>query len=225
MALEAVGVRPSTPDVIADRLRRAILGGEIAGGTQLKQNDVAARFGVSVVPVREALQRLVSEGLAVLQPNKGVTVTRISEQDFLEIAELRFLLEPHALRMSAPHLSAADLKAAEEILARAAASTDPFERSELHWAFHRQLYGRAGRPRLIAQLGQLYASITRYLLPIWSRTGLSAHWTDSHLEIVDAVRAGNVEKAARLVGNQIVEARERMRVELRAILEEQESAA
>src|SRR6266849_2895565 len=109
----------STPDLIAEQLRRAILLGSIAGGAQLKQNDVAARFGVSVAPVREALQRLIADGLAVLHPNRGVTVTDISDDDFLDIAELRALLEPQALRRSAPRLTAADFIQSEKILQRA----------------------------------------------------------------------------------------------------------
>jgi len=67
----AATAKVSTPDLIAEQLRRAILLGSIAGGVQLKQNEVAARFEVSVAPVREALQRLIADGLAVLHPIVG----------------------------------------------------------------------------------------------------------------------------------------------------------
>src|ERR1700676_5141314 len=120
--------KASTPELIASSLRRAILEGAIAGGTQLKQNDVAARFGVSVVPVREALQRLIADGLAVLHPNRGVTVTDISEDDFRDSAELGALLEPHALGRAAPRMTPADFMQSEKILQRAAAASDPLER-------------------------------------------------------------------------------------------------
>ncbi|QPF85399.1 GntR family transcriptional regulator [Bradyrhizobium genosp. L] len=192
----------STPELIADQLRRAILLGAIAGGAQLKQNDVAARFGVSVAPVREALQRLVADGLAVLHPNRGVTVSRISEPDFLEIAELRGLLEPHALRLSAPRLTEVDLDYSESVLAKAAAAADPLDRAALHWEFHRSLYQRAERPRLLAQIAGLYQGINRYLLPAWAQSGLSAGWVDSHLLIVAAIRNGDTEAAARLIVDQ-----------------------
>jgi DNA-binding GntR family transcriptional regulator len=214
--------RPSTPDVIAEALRRSILAGAIRGGAQLKQNDVAARFGVSVVPVREALQRLVAEGLAVLRPNRGVIVTTISEQDFLEIAELRALLEPHALRHAMPHMDAAHLARAAAILQSAVETTDMFERADLHWQFHRALYEKAGRPRLLEQIGSLYRSINRYLLPVWNEVGLSADWMDSHMLIVDAVRAGDADRACRLVVDQIFEASDRVRARLRAMGEKQQ---
>ena len=192
----------STPDLIAEQLRRAILSGAISGGAQLKQNDVAARFGVSVAPVREALQRLIADGLAVLHPNRGVTVSQISEQDFLEIAELRGLLEPHALRHSAPRLTPGDLQYSEAVLAKAAQAMDPLDRANLHWEFHRSLYKRAERPRLLAQIASLYQGINRYLLPAWANSGLSPDWVDSHLLIVAALRDGNIDEASRLIVDQ-----------------------
>jgi DNA-binding GntR family transcriptional regulator len=192
----------STPELIAEQLRRAILLGAIGGGAQLKQNDVAARFGVSVAPVREALQRLVADGLAVLHPNRGVTVSQVSEQDFLEIAELRALLEPHALRHSAPRLTQADLAYSEVILSKAAAAADPLDRASLHWEFHRSLYQRAERPRLLSQIAGLYQGINRYLLPAWANSGLSPGWVDSHLLIVAAIRDGDIDGASRLIVSQ-----------------------
>jgi DNA-binding GntR family transcriptional regulator len=192
----------STSDLIAEQLRRAIVSGAISGGAQLKQNDVAARFDVSVAPVREALQRLIADGLAVLHPNRGVTVSQISEQDFLEIAELRGLLEPHALRLSAPRLTPADLQYSEGVLAKAAQATDPHDRASLHWEFHRSLYKRAERPRLLAQIASLYQGINRYLLPAWANSGLSPDWVDSHLLIVAALRDGNIDEACRLIVDQ-----------------------
>ncbi|GLR94989.1 transcriptional regulator [Bradyrhizobium liaoningense] len=195
-------VKLSTSDVIAEQLRRAILLGTISGGAQLKQNDVAARFGVSVAPVREALQRLIADGLAILHPNRGVTVSPTSEQDVLEIAELRALLEPHALRHSAPRLTSADLQYSEDVLSKAAQASDPLERANLHWEFHRSLYKRAERPRLLAQIGALYQGINRYLLPAWAKSGLSPGWVDSHLLIVAKIRDGYLDEACRLIVDQ-----------------------
>ncbi len=205
----------STADLIADQLRRAILVGSIAGGVQLKQNEVAARFGVSVAPVREALQRLIADGLAVLHPNRGVTVSQISERDFLEISELRGLLEPHALRLSAPALTVTDFEHSEKVLMNAANTSDPLERANLHWEFHHSLYKKADRPRLLAQIAGLYQSINRYLLPAWASFGLSPGWVDSHLLIVRAVRDGDIDEACRLIIDQTLESTDRVRTHLR----------
>src|SRR5579871_2888271 len=202
--------RRSTPDLIAEALRAAILDGRIKEGAQLKQNDIAAEFGVSIVPVREAFQRLIADGLASLAPNRGVTVTKLSEHDFVDIAELRALLEPHALRLSAPHLTAADLRDAEKTLRSAAATSDQGERARLHWEFHRMLYARADRPRLLAQIDALHVNINRYLFSVWSRVGLSRDWVSSHLTILKEIRRGDVNSASRLVKEQIHEAAARV---------------
>ncbi|MCC7276524.1 MAG: GntR family transcriptional regulator [Alphaproteobacteria bacterium] len=216
VGLKGAAGRRSTPDLIADALRAAIVDGRIAGGAQLKQNEIAAEFGVSVVPVREAFQRLVADGMATLAPNRGVTVSRLSEADFQDIAELRALLEPHALRLSAPALTADDLARAAATLRAAASATDPAERARLHWDFHRALYARADRPRLLAQIDGLYVNISRYLSPLWQRVGLSPGWVESHMTIVDAIARGDVDAAARLVTEQIFEASGRVRDILRA---------
>jgi len=211
--------RRSTPDLVADALRTAIFDGRIPPGAQLKQNDIAAEFDISVVPVREAFQRLIADGLATQTPNRGVTVTRLTEHDFVDIAELRGLLEPQALRLSAPRLTTADLDAAEQTLRLAATASDATERARLHWEFHRALYAKADRPRLLAQISALYVNINRYLLPLWSRVGLSPDWVDSHLVIVGAVRHHDFEGAARLIADQIVEASGRVREVLRSLNE------
>ncbi len=203
-------IRKTAPELIADRLRLEIMCGELPAGVQLKQGEIAARFGASIVPVREAFQRLVNDGLAVAQANKGVTVTEISENDFIDIAELRVLLEPQALGKSATSLTAGDYEQALAALKKASATQDLLERAALHWEFHRVLYARCNRPRLIAQIANLHLSINRYVLPMWSRHGLSDHWDQSHVDIVDALRAGDVAHAQRIVVDQIEAARDRV---------------
>jgi DNA-binding GntR family transcriptional regulator len=202
--------RKSAPDLIADQLRLEIMSGTIAAGAQLKQSEIASRFGASIVPVREAFQRLVSDGLAIAQHNRGVTVTPTNEADFIDIAELRALLEPHALEKSAPHLGPQDFSQALEALRKSAKSTDLLERASLHWEFHRILYSKCDRPRLIAQIAHLHLSINRYILPMWSRFGLSDDWDQSHEDIVDAIRANRIDTAKQIVVDQIHESRQRV---------------
>lgn len=209
-------VRKTAPELIADRLRLEIMSGELPAGAQLKQSDIADRFGASIVPVREAFQRLVNDGLAVAQANKGVTVTEVSDSDFVDIAELRVLLEPQALAKSAPELTEQDYTHALAALSKAAVTKDLLERAALHWEFHRILYARCKRPRLINQIANLHLSINRYLLPLWSRHGLSDHWDQSHVDIVEKLRAGDVAEAKNIVVAQIEESRERVLHALRA---------
>jgi DNA-binding GntR family transcriptional regulator len=197
-------------DEVARRLRREIFSGFYAGGETLKQLHVAERFGVSAVPVREAFQRLIAEGFLVAQRNRGVVVARLSKTDIVDIAELRILLEPQAMRLSAPKLTMADLTAASHILALADRTRDRVERSERHWAFHRLLYARADRPRLLETIDKLYVSINRHLLSAWTHAGLSADWHESHDAILDCLRAKRFDDAVEMIRAQVTAASERV---------------
>ncbi len=210
LAQRHIGRRDALPDAIARALREAIFEGAFAPNERLHQDDIAQKFGVSRVPVREALAKLVTEGLAVQRFNKGIRVAPLSRTDFQDIMEMRFLLEPYALRLSAPHLTARDYDDAEKILEQLRPSGLGTEAAVSHWMFHNRLYSACGRPRLLAQISSLQLAINRYVLPVWRTVGLSADWDDTHHEIVDALRAGDVEQAARVTGAQIEHAMHRM---------------
>jgi DNA-binding GntR family transcriptional regulator len=120
------------------------------------------------------------------------------------------LLEPHALRLSAPHLTDRDYDEAEEILGQVGPAGIGSEAAVLHWVFHNRLYARADRPRLLNQISTLQIAINRYVLPVWRAVGLSADWNESHRDIVAALRARDVDEATRLTGDQIQHAMHRM---------------
>jgi DNA-binding GntR family transcriptional regulator len=214
LAKRHMSSRDGLPDAIARALREAIFEDVFAPNERLHQDEIAQRFGVSRVPVREALAKLVTEGLAVQRLNKGIRVAPLSRTDFQDVMEMRSLLEPHALRLSAPHLSSRDYDEAEEILERVRPAGAGTEAAVLHWVFHNRLYARAGRPRLLGQISSLQVAINRYVLPVWRAVGLSPDWDQSHREIVTALRAGDVNEGARLTGDQIQQAMRRMMDEL-----------
>lgn len=205
-----LGGRDSLPDAIARALREAIFEGAFAPNERLHQDDIAQRFEVSRVPVREALAKLVTEGLAVQRFNKGIRVAPLSGTDFQDIMEMRALLEPHALRLSAPYLRALDYDEAERLLEQVHPSLPGTEVAALHWQFHNRLYACSGRPRLLAQISSLQVAINRYVLPIWRSVGLSPDWDETHDQILEALRAGDVEEAAHLTAAQIEHAMHRM---------------
>ncbi|MFQ6242735.1 GntR family transcriptional regulator [Sinorhizobium meliloti] len=202
--------RDGLPDAIAKALREAVFSGMFAPNERLNQDVIAQHFGVSRVPVREALAKLVSEGLAVQRLNKGIRVAPLNKDDFLDIMELRALLEPQALRLSAPFLKERDYEEAEAILDRVRATEIVPEAASLHWNFHNRLYVHANRPRLIAQIESLQLAISRYFLPVWRTVGLSEEWDDSHRDIVTALRNGDADEAVRLTSDQIQHAMHRM---------------
>lgn len=210
LAERFLNTRDGLPDAIAKALREAVFTGTFAPNERLNQDVIAQQFGVSRVPVREALAKLVAEGLAVQRLNKGIRVAPINKDDFLDIMELRVLLEPQALRLSAPFLKESDYEEAEVILDRVRATEHVPEAASLHWNFHNRLYVHANRPRLIAQIESLQLAISRYFLPVWRTVGLSEEWDDSHRDIVTALRNGDADAAVRLTSDQIREAMYRM---------------
>src|ERR687885_171179 len=86
----------TTPDLIADALREEIRRGRAEPGQALRQEEIATRFGVSRLPVRDALRRLETEGLVVVYPNRGAFVAEFSPDEVREIYDLPILLEGDA---------------------------------------------------------------------------------------------------------------------------------
>ena len=95
-----------TADVVARRLAQAILSGEIAPGTRLREENLAATFSVSRTPVREALIGLSAIGLVHLEPNRGATVLQLTEADVSEVYHLRAVLESESAAMAATRITA-----------------------------------------------------------------------------------------------------------------------
>jgi DNA-binding GntR family transcriptional regulator len=165
---------PTAAESVTRVLRQAILDGVLSGGSMLRQEELARKFGVSRVPIREALLKLEGEGLVETQPRRGVVVTALSAEDFEEILEMRVALESLALRWAAPRFRPEDAAAVREILARAEAGLHAagganllheFESrwGDLNWEFHRRLYLPGNRPRLMATLENLHQLFARHL--------------------------------------------------------------
>ena len=118
---------------VADLLRAEITAGRLLPGEALRQDEVAGRFGVSRIPVREALRALQAEGLVDYAPNRGAAVARISTEEMLEMLEVRIALECHALRLAVPRMADADAEAAR-ILAEYEAAPGPDAWADMNWA-------------------------------------------------------------------------------------------
>jgi len=95
-----------TADVVARRLAQAILSGELAPGTRLREESLAASFSVSRTPVREALILLSASGLAHLEPNRGATVLQLTAEDVSEVYHVRAVLESESAAMAAGRITA-----------------------------------------------------------------------------------------------------------------------
>jgi len=165
---------PTAVESISRILRQAILDGVLEGGAILRQGEMAKQFGVSRIPVREALLKLEGEGLVETQPRRGVVVTSLSAEDFKEILEMRYALEGLALELAAPQFNDRDLEDALQLVSEAEAGMPPdgdedlrneFESrwGSLNWSFHKRLYSVARRPRLLTSIENLHQLFARHL--------------------------------------------------------------
>ncbi len=109
---------PSVASFVADAIEASILDGNIAPGTPLLQLDLAASFGVSRVPVRDALAILEQRHLAVRVPRKGVIVRPITAQSVRDVFAARRVLETEITRLAGPRMSRSDVAALDEIVDR-----------------------------------------------------------------------------------------------------------
>src|SRR3954466_12835171 len=118
----SLGAHPKIKDVICQALREWIVFGEATAGDRLDEAALAARFGVSKTPVREALLTLEGEGLITLRPHRGAEVSRLSVDEWHDLIFMRDALEVGALDAIVASMTAAHFETAERHLAAMAAA-------------------------------------------------------------------------------------------------------
>lgn len=154
------------PGQIARRIRQKILSGSYAPGMQLLQDSIAADFGVSKIPVREALVQLKSEGLVDIFAHRGFQVRRTSTAEMAEVFNLRLAIEPAAAAKGA-RLAGPDerqsARAALQILDSALASGDLSQCGDLNSAFHLALVVPHRQPLTADSLYRLHTLSQRYV--------------------------------------------------------------
>jgi DNA-binding GntR family transcriptional regulator len=204
MAARAPALKHRTVSAaLLSEIRDRILDGRFPGGAPLRQDMLAEEFGVSRIPVREALFQLEAEGFVRISPHKGATVAALSVEEVKEAFELRALLEPRLLKHSAPHLRPEDFAAMDQVLADfslALRQRDTRQWGELNTTLHRLLYSRAGKPRTMALVNSLLQECDRYTRLQLSNdaTGLDRAERE-HLELVRLCRCGDIRGAVALL--------------------------
>ena len=198
--------RQTVVTMTLEALRERILRGDYPEGAPLRQDAIAAEFGVSRIPVREALRQLEAEGLVTINPHQGATVSSLSIDEVRELFELRALIESDLLRRAIPHLTPEDIQRAEEILAKyeeAFRQGDVSAWGELNWEFHSTLLTPADRPLTMGVVESLQNQSDRYIRLQLSLTGGQTRANEEHHAILDAVRDGEVDRACALLAAHI----------------------
>ncbi|MBV9271477.1 MAG: GntR family transcriptional regulator [Candidatus Eremiobacteraeota bacterium] len=195
--------KQTAPALIAKEIRQAIIRGEIPSGKPLRQTEIADRFGVSRIPVREALSQLEGEGWVSSVPHRGVIVTGISGEDLRDVCDIRMELESRATLLAVPRITDEQLLRAELLLTEMDTDPTPEGWNDSNIQFHMALYGPCERPRLLSLIVNLHHLMNRYLV-LEDAVALQRENTKSeHRSILSAFRARDAERAAHLVRDHI----------------------
>jgi DNA-binding GntR family transcriptional regulator len=193
-------MRPvSLTDRVFEELVNGVVAGELGPGDKLTDRRLAEQLGVSRTPVREALQRMVSSGLADPKGRAGWTVTTLRESDIVELFELRSLLEPVGIRRI---IERNDPKIFQEL----DSFFDPFgdvvpqdrypDYFRVDRAFHSRIVSLCGNRRIIAAYRnvELQVDLARHRMSLQSSASVNATLTE-HRGIAAAIRSYDAELA------------------------------
>jgi DNA-binding GntR family transcriptional regulator len=190
---------------VAQRLREMITSGELPLGSRLRQNEIAARLGVSSTPVREAFLLLAREGLVHQDTHRGAVVFSPTVADVQENYEMRIALECLAIELATRQLGPRQLDELDALLVRMneALRTDvDLHTKVLNRQFHTMIYRAADRPKLLEWIETLRDTATIYqallIQPTVSDEYLAAVRAE-HAEIIAALRARAPKRAARAI--------------------------
>jgi len=194
----------SKTDMVAALIRELIMTGDLGGGEQLRQRDLAEQFGVSQTPVREAMRRLESEGLVVGDTHRGFTVAEPDAGRVEENFQIRAALESLAASLAARSIDEAGIGRLTDLneRMRALAEDDPAY-VEMNRQFHFAMYEYARSPLLMSLMRLLWASL--HGGPKVLRT--HAESARQHDEILAALRAHDADAAAEHTRNHILGAK------------------
>jgi len=181
--------------VIEERLRSAILDGRLPPGTAVRQQELATLFGVSRMPVREALRQLEAQSLLKVEMHKGAVVAPLIGEDAVDTYALRVLLESEALRQSIPLLDASDIASARGYIQQLENETRHAEIGRLNRLFHMSLYNKAPNKKLLRLIEDELNEEERFLRFHLSSMGLGKLTQDDHNALVNAASDKQVDEA------------------------------
>jgi DNA-binding GntR family transcriptional regulator len=191
---------------VHEHLREEILANRLPPGTELNEVALSQSLGVSRGPVREAVGRLASEGLVTVRPRRGAVVTALTAEEFRAAYQVREALETLAIRLAVPRLTPDELgrlqALVDEMVERAdSGDVDAFFRANA--AFHWVFVEASGNPMLEEMMRSLLDRMGRYRMRSVALRGSLRRSTGEHKAILRAVRDGDADKAARLLGEHI----------------------
>ena len=200
-----------------ERLREAIIMGELTPGTPLRLEDLGRRLGMSISPIREALRQLEALGLAEHLPHHGAKVMRLDVEELRELFSIRLALEGMALRRAAELFRPADADAARSHLDaydEARRHGDIRAAVRAHGSFHFALYEGARSAWLLRLIRPAWDSCERYRPVLLAKGALQDRHEELDVELLDACSAHDPERAAKALHDHLELATDIYAVEL-----------
>lgn len=205
--------RESTASMIASLLRQAIMDGALPPGTQMGEAALAARLNVSRGPLREAMQRLVQEGLLRSELHRGLFVMELGPDDVRDVYRARLAIEGAAIR----EIMAGDPAAAARRLAEvhaemvvAAGAGDAAALSGADLRFHETLVAESGSPRLTRMAGTLLVETRMCIAALQDKYTAPSDLAAEHAQIVSAIATGDTEAALDVIDAHLHDAVQRL---------------
>jgi DNA-binding GntR family transcriptional regulator len=186
--------------IIETELRERILLGHIEPGGRINVRQLEQHFGVSHIPIREAIRRLEAEGLVVSVPRKGAVAAGVSLNELDEIYDLRRIVEPSVARRAVDVMTASEfdeITVAYEALVGAERGTIDVEFSKAHWDFHWQVLGPGSTDEIERLVHRLWRVADRYVRLTRGVAIDAAH--DQHHQLYDACAARDGGAAAEIL--------------------------
>jgi DNA-binding GntR family transcriptional regulator len=204
------GTRAILRGRVADALRAALVSGELRPGQTYSAPTLAAKFGVSATPVREAMLALAKEGLVVTAPNKGFRLRELSTRELHDNTEIRRYLEIPGTVAAVDHATPQRIKRLRALAQRiidAGTNRDFIAFVDNDRQFHLDLLGWGGNRELVSMVGSLRDRARLYGLDRLAESGELSIWAQEHVELTDLIESGDRAGLAALMEKHIAHVR------------------
>ncbi|KXI27451.1 GntR family transcriptional regulator [Paraglaciecola hydrolytica] len=190
-----------------EQLKQDIRDNKLPVAMALKQEELAAQYGVSRIPIRDVLQKLKNEGWLVQSGKCGVMIASLSAQEAEDLSLMRQYLEPLILAYALPNLTNNILGHAEDLLvALDNKHLSVTECGELNWQFHACLYQAANRPTLFNTIVSLHQQCSRYIGFHNTQLNYNSTSQGEHYQLLDALKNKQLELAQSILKQHIAQA-------------------
>ncbi len=206
-AMDTIPIRRSLAQEVYDKLKQIIMSNELSPGTKVVESQVAKNMQISRTPVREAIQKLQSQGFLRQSYTGAYFVVGITHKDIEEIFGIRGVLESYAARLAAEQYQKGDLSSLEDKITeyQTLCEQGKFQDlSQVNTEFHDLLYNLSKNQRLINMINNLREQIYYFRELILYHPEMARKSNEDHIAMVEAIKNKNIDGVGRLVWDHIM---------------------